>query len=477
MENKRITLSQEAEEEFSASGEWKFEISDEVSAPLEILARGKLLGRVEYTNYSHITTQSSSSRWSQYAGPLERPLFFEILQQGTGLASPSEEWALELADESATAHIVDWIAGVFGRSESLAILRIMLNIGIEKQNDPLQRIRRRHEERATFGGKPRNWYDDLERELQYLESAYEFKTADGLKTYRKVGAIDSPQPSDFANIGDWVQEFRQQYEEKLLQLKLSINEDKILYTHLIKRLEANITDLYSPDLPELCPPHESIWVQKRDIPKPIQNPRHSTYAIVDEKLFSSIDEDPSQNRDEDDEYFRPSRYVYWRDGDGRYYDRTPSLKSVSELEPELESELSFLKTVLHGTLRWINKLKGLPERLRNLDNAKISTDRVSFAAGDYQGLGSKPVECGDIVCVLLGGRVPYVLRPNVISFPIEGPLPEDASGASMKEELFPRMEFSIFRLVGECYVEGIMHGEVMKDIKDPDSDLEWFTLK
>jgi hypothetical protein len=45
-------------------------------------------------------------------------------------------------------------------------------------------------------------------------------------------------------------------------------------------------------------------------------------------------------------------------------------------------------------------------------------------------------EHGDIICVLAGGRVPYVLRPCDDGF---------------------------YRLVGECYVDGAMHGEALKD--------------
>lgn len=50
------------------------------------------------------------------------------------------------------------------------------------------------------------------------------------------------------------------------------------------------------------------------------------------------------------------------------------------------------------------------------------------------GLGPGDVEAGDVVCVVRGSRVPVVLRP-----------------VAGKE--------SVYRLVGDCYVHGIMDGE------------------
>ena len=52
---------------------------------------------------------------------------------------------------------------------------------------------------------------------------------------------------------------------------------------------------------------------------------------------------------------------------------------------------------------------------------------------------------GDIVCIISGGKTPFVIRP-------------DGNGA--------------YRLVGECYLHGLMNGEFMdqpdwgKNIKD-----------
>ena len=53
----------------------------------------------------------------------------------------------------------------------------------------------------------------------------------------------------------------------------------------------------------------------------------------------------------------------------------------------------------------------------------------------YVGLGPSNAECGDLVCIFSGGRVPHVIRP----------LP-DGSGAA-------------FSLVGDAYVYGLINGE------------------
>lgn len=54
--------------------------------------------------------------------------------------------------------------------------------------------------------------------------------------------------------------------------------------------------------------------------------------------------------------------------------------------------------------------------------------------GGYMGLGPKILQPGDVVCVLAGGEVPFILRPD----------------------------HGYYRLVGECYLHGIMNGEAIR---------------
>lgn len=56
------------------------------------------------------------------------------------------------------------------------------------------------------------------------------------------------------------------------------------------------------------------------------------------------------------------------------------------------------------------------------------------------GLGPDIALKGDIVVILLGGPVPYILRP------VDGPE-------------------STYQLIGECYIDGIMHGEALHHVR------------
>jgi hypothetical protein len=58
-------------------------------------------------------------------------------------------------------------------------------------------------------------------------------------------------------------------------------------------------------------------------------------------------------------------------------------------------------------------------------------------------------EAGDVICVLLGGSVPYILRPIDDSY----------------------------ILIGEAYVHGIMDGEVLEAVSRQEYALEWISLR
>lgn len=59
------------------------------------------------------------------------------------------------------------------------------------------------------------------------------------------------------------------------------------------------------------------------------------------------------------------------------------------------------------------------------------------------------LERGDVICVFLGGSVPYALRPKG----------------------------DHYILMGEVYVHGIINGEVMEAVARKELRLEWITLK
>ncbi|KAI1749089.1 heterokaryon incompatibility protein-domain-containing protein [Xylaria castorea] len=86
-------------------------------------------------------------------------------------------------------------------------------------------------------------------------------------------------------------------------------------------------------------------------------------------------------------------------------------------------------------------------RLYKTANLPTCLDPCFFVAtGGYYGLCPWTAQEGDMVVLLYGGNVPYLLRPV-------------SKGISAKEsDVDPE---DTFELVGECYVQGIMHGEFL----------------
>lgn len=64
--------------------------------------------------------------------------------------------------------------------------------------------------------------------------------------------------------------------------------------------------------------------------------------------------------------------------------------------------------------------------------------RYCLLSDKSAGLVPEHSEIGDIVCVVQGARVPYVIRPKAVT--------EDGT--------------QTYELVGECYIGGLMKGEV-----------------
>jgi hypothetical protein len=80
---------------------------------------------------------------------------------------------------------------------------------------------------------------------------------------------------------------------------------------------------------------------------------------------------------------------------------------------------------------------------------QASTRRRFFRTGEgYYGIGPLIIKEGDVVCVLLGGRTPFILRR----------VGDDYS------------------LVGECYVHGFMHGEAIDMMERGERELENFCI-
>jgi hypothetical protein len=88
-------------------------------------------------------------------------------------------------------------------------------------------------------------------------------------------------------------------------------------------------------------------------------------------------------------------------------------------------------------------------RFESLASESISGRKFFVTSGGFSGLGPL-LQPGDSCCILLGCRMPLVIRPD------------------------PSTRY--FNLVGASYIHGIMYGELAKARITPISQLEDITL-
>lgn len=81
---------------------------------------------------------------------------------------------------------------------------------------------------------------------------------------------------------------------------------------------------------------------------------------------------------------------------------------------------------------------------------QATTNRRFFITREgYMGLGPRNIEPGDVVCILLGAQVPFVLRAV-----------DDG-----------------YMLLGECYCHGIMNGESVRQVDGGEAELREFVIR
>jgi hypothetical protein len=121
--------------------------------------------------------------------------------------------------------------------------------------------------------------------------------------------------------------------------------------------------------------------------------------------------------------------------------------------------------------KWVSWLKTPSPLNKNLYTsgvAAVSTVISSTTYGrcfistekGYVGWAPKQCKKGDVVAVLAGGKVPYVLRPEASSNPSE------ESGDSRK----------YYSVLGDAYIHGIMDGEVVTELEDRGGNWEEIVL-
>ena len=98
----------------------------------------------------------------------------------------------------------------------------------------------------------------------------------------------------------------------------------------------------------------------------------------------------------------------------------------------------------------LNKELAIEQSPLLMASAGIVHNRRFLSTGKgYIGLGPHDSKVGDVVCVLLGGETPFILRKNE----------------------------SFYQFVGEAYVHGIMNGEVIDCLDNNDVILQDFALR
>jgi hypothetical protein len=85
-------------------------------------------------------------------------------------------------------------------------------------------------------------------------------------------------------------------------------------------------------------------------------------------------------------------------------------------------------------------LKQSKQALWTVRFSQVMAGRKLFRTEQNRSLGTGPqsLKVGDLVCLLAGGSVPYLIRP--------------VDGAQVNE----------FRFIGEAYIHGIMHGQAVR---------------
>ena len=99
-------------------------------------------------------------------------------------------------------------------------------------------------------------------------------------------------------------------------------------------------------------------------------------------------------------------------------------------------------------------------KLKNLFDVQtaVTRDKSLFISHDGRfGLGPMGIESGDIVAVLSGSSVPFILREKKLH-----------SKAPLKDLSKWLQEGTVYQFMGECYLDGRMEGEIFEDARFDD---------
>jgi hypothetical protein len=148
-------------------------------------------------------------------------------------------------------------------------------------------------------------------------------------------------------------------------------------------------------------------------------------------------------------YILGTRREDW--GDPHFLTRFRRYTGVS-LEDDNVSHLRHISCNASSRRDTTSTLLSKDQCLKTLESAKalIAQQMIGYTRrGYFLTTSHGKIQAGDIVCVLLGGSVPYIVRPKDDSY----------------------------ILIGEAYVHGIMDGEVLEAVNRGEYALEWISLE
>ena len=106
----------------------------------------------------------------------------------------------------------------------------------------------------------------------------------------------------------------------------------------------------------------------------------------------------------------------------------------------------------------------IPASIVAFDRTAISVingRRLFVTQSGYVGFGPEETLAGDVVTILLGGKVPYILRPK------------NPTTTTTKSRT---LETNTYQFLGDSYVVGVMDGEVIDSLDKGEAALEQFVL-
>ena len=164
-------------------------------------------------------------------------------------------------------------------------------------------------------------------------------------------------------------------------------------------------------------------------------------------------------------------------------EKSPFHNTVSE---------GFARTEWPNSARWFAAGSRNPMPQAVLLEYKRSFDsqtngKCLFLTKDSLGLAPEPTQVGDIVCILLGGNAPFILRPRLnaaTTTPDKGAKPKRQSapkttpqGITKSRHQGTRKSRRVVKqalkavewtLIGDCYLYGYMRGEAMETVTEAD---------